>query len=266
MNHANTVTHRLSPLIEQIQRHPLYEAMHSLAHLRVFMEHHVFAVWDFMCLLKELHRRIVSTQAPWFPPKDAYCAHLINRILVEEEGDVTEDGIHYLSHFEIYLKAMQKIGANTQPVQKFLRLLSSGHTIAVAADAIPLPDSIQRFVQTTFSFFDQDTPAIAAAFVYGREAITPLMFAPLVRRLEHTLLASDQSCLGTLSYYLQRHIELDQGDHFPQALQMLGHLAGEDAAYWQQIETAACCALEARLDFLTSIQKAIQENELILAT
>jgi Protein of unknown function (DUF3050) len=258
MNHTNIqVTERLSPLIEQIQQHPLYEAIHSVAHLRLFMEHHVFAVWDFMCLLKELHRRMVSTQAPWFPPKDAYCAHLINRILVEEEGDVTEDGVHYLSHFEIYLQAMQKMGANTQRIQTFLSLLAKGYSLAIAADMLQLPDSIQRFVQTTFSFFDQSTPELAAAFVYGREAITPLMFTPLIRRLAHTLPTGDQPCLETLSYYLQRHIELDHGDHFPQALHMLNRLAGEDMSHWRRIEIAAQRALQARLDFFTSIQHVI---------
>ena len=94
-------------------------SIHTLNHLRIFMEHHVFAVWDFMCLLKELHRRIVCTQAPWFPPKDAYCAHLISRILVEEEGDLTEDQQHYLSHFELYLTAMKKIGANVRRYKPF---------------------------------------------------------------------------------------------------------------------------------------------------
>ena len=63
---AEAVFHQCTPLIEQINMHPLYKSIRSLPDLRIFMEHHVFAVWDFMCLLKELHRRIVSTRAPWF--------------------------------------------------------------------------------------------------------------------------------------------------------------------------------------------------------
>ena len=31
-----------------LQRHPLPEAIVSIADLRIFVEHHVFAVWDFM--------------------------------------------------------------------------------------------------------------------------------------------------------------------------------------------------------------------------
>lgn len=260
MTHSDILTQRLSPLIAAIRHHSLYDSMHSLDHLRIFMEHHVFAVWDFMCLLKELHRRIVSTQAPWFPPRDAYCAQLINRIMVEEEGDVAEDGIHYLSHFEIYQAAMQKIGANTQPIQAFLRLLAEGHAVDKAAITIQLPSSVQRFVQTTFSFFQEETPALAAAFVYGREAITPSLFIPLVHRLEGALPSHEKSLVSTLLYYLKRHIDLDDADHFPHALKILKNLADNDPEQWEMIGKTAHRALEARLDFLTHIQLVIEQS------
>src|SRR3990167_4972906 len=98
------LTERLSPLTAEIVSHPLYSHLSSLAHLQLFMEQHVFAVWDFMCLLKELHSRLVSTSAPWFPPKDALSANLISSILVEEEGDIMEDGVNYSSHYDMYLR------------------------------------------------------------------------------------------------------------------------------------------------------------------
>jgi hypothetical protein len=221
------------------------------------MEHHVFAVWDFICLLKELHRRIVCTQAPWFPPKNAYCARLISQILVEEEGDRTEDQQHYLSHFELYLTAMKQIGATVEPIRTFLSLLRTGCDVTKALYELALPLSVQQFVTTTFGFFTEPPHTIAAAFVYGREAITPSLFTPLVQRLGQALSAEDQARVSTLRYYLQRHIELDHADHFPKALQMLNHLAGDDSKKWMEIATAAQQALEARLDFLAGIHTAI---------
>ena len=110
------------------------------------MEYHVFAVWDFKCLLKELQSRIVTTRAPWFPPKDAFSAHLISRILVEEESDRTEDGQRYESHFELYLTAMRAIGANTQPIQNFLKRLSRGEMLIAALEAVSLPPAIREFI------------------------------------------------------------------------------------------------------------------------
>ena len=52
---AKEIFRQCSPLMEKINQHPLYQSIHTLSHLRIFMEHHVFAVWDFICLLKELH-------------------------------------------------------------------------------------------------------------------------------------------------------------------------------------------------------------------
>src|ERR1700691_4043682 len=99
MDNLEMVNAQLAPLIQKIKNHTIYTTIHSVEHLRLFMAHHVFAVWDFICLLKELHHRLVTTRAPWFPPKDPDSAHLISRILVEEENDHTPDGQAYCSHF-----------------------------------------------------------------------------------------------------------------------------------------------------------------------
>ncbi len=254
---AEEILQRCAPLIEEINQHPIYQSIRTLNNLRIFTEHHVFAVWDFICLLKELHRCIVCIQAPWFPPKDAYCAHLISRILIEEEGDRTEDQQQYLSHFELYLSTMKQISADVQPVQTFLSLLRTGCNVKRALHELALPLSVQQFVTTTFSFFSDKPHVIAAVFVYGREAITPNLFTPLMQRLRQTLSIEDQSRVSILRYYLRRHIELDHTDHLPQALQMISRLAGDDSKKWDEIAIAAQQALEARLDFLAGIHTAI---------
>lgn len=251
---------QLAPLIDKIKHHPLYSQMGSLDDLRIFMEYHVFAVWDFMCLLKELHSRIVTTRAPWFPPKDAYSAHLISRILVEEESDRMADGKQYSSHFELYLTAMRAVGANTQPIQRFLQRLSQGKMLIAAAEAIDLPEAIQQFVCTTFSFFAWDTHILAAAFVYGREAITASMFMPIVQQLEKSIHSEQKVAIQPLLYYLNRHIELDDSEHLPQALQMLINLAGNDARKWKDITLYAKMSLQARCHFLDEIQSKLQMN------
>lgn len=81
-----------------------------------------------------------------------------------------------------------------------------------------LPVSVRQFVETTFSFFNQETHVLAAAFVYGCEAITASMFTPLVHRLEQTIRRELKTSIQPLLYYLNRHIELDGADPFPRAL------------------------------------------------
>lgn len=255
---------KLLPLTLKIVNHSLYGEISSIPNLRLFMEQHVFAVWDFMCLLKELHRRIVSTSAPWFPPKDAFSANLIGSILVEEEGDLTENGINYSSHYEIYIMAMEKIGANTYPIKKLLTLLADGNNIDDSLAMIPIRPATKKFILTTFSFFDLEAHQLAAAFVYGREKITSAMFLPLVKQLEMEISDLSKSQLSTLRYYFIRHIELDNKEHYPKALKMLSNLIGGDEKKLKEAELTAIKALTARIDFLTDIQQSFANQEKII--
>lgn len=263
---TNTVveqlTKQLSPLLSQIDNHPLYFEISSIQKLQLFMEQHVFAVWDFMCLLKELHRRIVYTTAPWFPPKDALSANFISSILVEEEGDITEDG-SYASHFEIYMAAMKKIGADTSPIQKLLQLLREGQKIHEAIHLIPIRPGTKKFVLTTFSFFNRSLHELAVAFVYGREGITGSMFIPMLKKLESEINFRHTNQLSTLIYYLKRHIALDSKDHFPKALKMLSNLIQDDKQKLQEAEKAAIEAINTRINFLTDIQQSFQHEATI---
>ncbi len=69
MDKLKIINEQLTPLIQKIKNHAIYAAIDSIENLRIFMEYHVFAVWDFICLLKELYHRLVTTRAPWFPRK-----------------------------------------------------------------------------------------------------------------------------------------------------------------------------------------------------
>ena len=44
----------LQPMQDQIATHPLIALLTTQSAIQIFMEHHVFAVWDFVCLVKAL--------------------------------------------------------------------------------------------------------------------------------------------------------------------------------------------------------------------
>src|SRR6201997_1705177 len=92
--------------------HPVYAEVTSVEDLRRFMQDHVFAVWDFMSLLKRLQQDCTCTNVPWFPAENAKAARLINDIVIGEETDVDPDG-SYISHLDLYRRAMAEIGAGT---------------------------------------------------------------------------------------------------------------------------------------------------------
>src|SRR6266403_1706146 len=105
--------------------HPIYAEVASVADLRRFMEDHVFAVWDFMSLLKRLQQDMTCTRVPWFPADNARAARLINDIVIGEETDVGPDG-SYASHLDLYLRAMADVGSSTQQFDTF-RSLAQAH-------------------------------------------------------------------------------------------------------------------------------------------
>ena len=158
----------LSSLRAALLDHPLYAQVASVADLRRFMEDHVFAVWDFMSLLKRLQQDMTCIRVPWFPADNAKAARLINDIVIGEETDVGPDG-SYISHLALYLRAMADIGASTRQCEKFRSLVLVGVPVEVALARIGAPPHVQAFVTHTMRLASSgSTEEVLAAFFYGR--------------------------------------------------------------------------------------------------
>src|SRR5579863_5189095 len=102
----------VAPLRETLLKHPIYTKVDSLDRLREFMQIHVFAVWDFMSLVKRLQSEVTCHQLPWLPPARRQVARFTNEVVLGEESDLGPDG-KPSSHFELYLDAMDEVGART---------------------------------------------------------------------------------------------------------------------------------------------------------
>ena len=233
----------LRSLREQLVEHEVYNHIETLEDLRIFMEHHVFAVWDFMSLLKALQRHLTCVTVPWVPRGDRLSRRLINEIVLEEESDEQSEG-EYNSHFELYRAAMKQCGADTSRIDSFLDRIRQGESISEALEKANVPKSAQAFVQTTWRIIESGSAhSIAAAFTLGREDLIPDMFRALVTDLKKRF--SGRSTL--LHNYLERHIHLDKERHTPMALQMLAELCNNDPNKWREAEETARVALEARI-------------------
>ncbi len=232
----------LGPWRERVMAHPVYAGLRDERTIRLFMETHVFAVWDFQSLLKALQRAMTCVQVPWIPTPDPEARRLVNEIVLDEESDHALAG-GYLSHFEIYLQAMRECGANLEPIQSFVASLRAGAPLEDALDAPALPRGVAPFVRVTMAIARSGLPhCVAAAFAYGREEIIPAMFRRLVDRLVDV---SPQSW-SALDYYLDRHIRTDAEDHGPRARLLAERLCGGDDRRWAEAENAARVSLEAR--------------------
>ncbi len=238
-----SVRESLRPLRTQLVTHDMYRRVETLEDVRLFMAHHVFAVWDFMSLLKALQRHLTCVTIPWMPQGDRRSRRLINEIVMAEESD-EEGGGGYSSHFELYRAAMDQCGADTSRIDGFLDRIRRGEGVTAALDTAGVPQAAQAFVETTWKIIASGAMhAIAAAFTLGREELIPDMFRALVADLQTRLPAQ----LTLFHAYLERHIHVDEAHHTPMALHMLAGLCNDDPRKWREAEEAARVALNARV-------------------
>lgn len=247
----------IAPLRQEIINHKVYSVINELEDLRIFMEHHIFAVWDFMSLLKALQINLTCTSLPWFPVGDPVTRQLINEIVAGEESDVDANG-EIKSHFELYLDAMEQCSANTKPIQIFLAELKNGKSFNEAFEIAKAPATARDFVNATFETINSGkTHLQAASFTFGREDLIPNMFFSMVNDLNST--QPDQ--VSIFKYYLERHIEVDGDHHSHLALSMTEKLCEKDEAFWMEAEQTAKKALQKRIDLWDAAYAEIVKNK-----
>src|SRR5438132_14276180 len=238
--------------------HPIYTHVASTADLRSFMEDHVFAVWDFMSLLKRLQQDVTCIRVPWFPVRNAKAARLINDIVIGEETDVDPEGL-YVSHLDLYLRAMRDIGASTSQFEKFRSLVLLGVPVEVALTRTGAPLHVQAFVAHTMALANSgSTEEVLAAFFYGREDIIPEMFRQLLDTLYGARHNSDR--LRHFIYYVDRHIELDGDSHGPMGRELLEDLLATSPHRVEQARRAACASIEARIALWNGTWSKLRKN------
>lgn len=249
----------ISDTRKKLLQHPIYQDLNDLPSMRIFMEHHVFAVWDFMLLLKALQRKLTSVDEVWVPTENRVARRLINEIVWGEESDLDLNG-QPSSHYEMYLDAMKQIGADVRSVNHLVQKASEGHSLKslMKYNVAEIESSRLNFVRVSYEIIKEGKlHAIAAAFTFGREDLIPDLFTEIVRDLNNRF----QGELSAFVYYLERHIELDADEHGPMAEQMIRELCGNDQQKWEEAKQASQKALDARLQFWDAIHAAIRQQK-----
>ncbi|MBM3400588.1 MAG: DUF3050 domain-containing protein [Bacteroidetes bacterium] len=258
--HIDKINQSIGPQKDLIVKHSLYAQIQNLEHVRIFMQHHVYAVWDFMSLLKSLQKNLTCTTTPWLPKGSAETRFLINEIVVGEESDVDMNGIRK-SHFEIYLDAMDQAGADTNEIRGLTEEIRNGKPVETALEEMNLPASVKEFVQFTFRQIAENKPhVLSAIFTFGREDLIPDMFMALVNDLNQRF----PEKIAAFKYYLDRHIEVDGNHHSHLALQMTAELCGNDENKWAEAEKASMEALRLRNNLWSGVLEEIMQVAVVL--
>ncbi|WP_116105208.1 DUF3050 domain-containing protein [Lewinella sp. IMCC34191] len=241
------------PLQAQLTGHRLYQQLKDIDDIRLFMERHVFAVWDFMSLLKALQNELTCTTLPWKPVRNARTARFINEIVLGEETDVDRNGVP-ASHYELYLEAMDEVGADNQKIQQLLDDINDLDNAREALQAADLGEGIKRFVDYTFELIKEGKAhKIAAAFTFGRESLIPELFIEILNQSPE-----DKSRFPRLVYYLERHIEVDGDEHGPLSEAMVTELCGTDETKWAEAQAVAEEALRRRIGLWDEIADTLE--------
>ncbi|RSM81651.1 DUF3050 domain-containing protein [Kibdelosporangium aridum] len=229
----------IEPARQKVTSHPLYGQLNTVDAVVTFMEYHVYAVWDFMSLLKVLQRQLTCVEVPWVPSALPESRRLINDITLVEESDELGDG--FISHFELYVDGMRQAGADTSRIDAFIDLLRAGKPVLPSIKEADVPGPSAEFMTTTWTFIETaPVHCQAAAFAFGREDLIPDMFDQVAA------LNAEFGDLSTFVDYLRRHIQVDAEEHTPMAMQMLADLCGDDDTKWAECEETINRALAAR--------------------
>ena len=250
------IENELAPLRKQLVNHDLYKNLKSITDIKIFMEQHVFAVWDFMSLVKKLQIDLTNTKIPWTPSSSPIAGRLINEIVWGEETDINKNNIP-MSHFEMYIDSMLSIGANTKLIDGFINDINKGSVVDDALKPLNISMEVKEFVNFSFAIIKQNkTHEIAAVFTFGREDLLPDLFVKLLEQLQK----EHSNSLDDIIYYFKRHIELDGDEHGPMALNMISELCGNDKLKWNEVILASKKALQMRINLWDSINRSIKKN------
>lgn len=253
----NHIDKQISVHRDRLLKHPLYKEITHLNHLQEFMQVHVFAVWDFMSLLKALQAKLTCTTTPWFASPHPQTRYLINEIVLAEESDLTIDN-RRLSHFEMYLEAMEDLNFKTHDITNFIISIHHNNDVFLSIKDLQQDQRVKDFLFFTFDLIAKgQAHEIAAAFTFGREDLIPSMFIEILAGFKTHFPTAN---LEKLIYYFERHIELDQDEHGPMAMAMVTELCGDQQKKWKEVEEVSIKALQKRFELWNAILDNITAN------
>ena len=252
----NSITQNLEPLKNRLRNHSLYNKIKDVDDLNIFSNAHVYAVWDFMSLLKFLQINLTSISIPWFPSKNTTTAKLINEIVAGEETDEDQEG-QPVSHFEMYIDSIEEFGLNTSEIINNLNTLNNIETIDKDIEKLDIKSYVKDFLKFTFSVIKRGKiHEVASVFTFGREDLIPDMFIPLIEGIN-----SENNDLNKLIYYFKRHIEVDGDMHGPMSMEMLSYLCNNDPSKISESALIAEKALLARISLWDGIENEIKTKK-----
>lgn len=235
-----------------LENHKLYKNLSNETALRVFVEHHILCVWGYGFLLRNIYQDLVGRIAPLASQAQKEAQKLIAEIMVEEEFEEQADG-SLSSHLELYLEAMQILGADMGPTMSLFDMHESGQSWKVGLQQSNFPSLAARYARCILSFADRPLHERAALLFYEGEPFIPDNF------LVH--LSSFGKRTDGLVEYFERHIEGLKKPGFSASGRLVELFCGDDVQLNDEAERAAELIMNLRIELWNEICDRIEETQ-----
>lgn len=230
--------------------------MNSLSAVRLFMEHHVVCVFDFMSLVKKLQHYALGSSLMWLPTLPPMVRRFLSEIYLDEDSDDL-GALGVKSHFELYIEAMAEVGADTKGILDLVEGLKKGDPAKASVLKAPLPTLAQTFLLETLRVLNRDAAVVASVFYHSREAVIPDLFRPILDQLEAEGMACER-----LKLYLKRHIETDSEKHGPMGEQLLRYFEDQYPELIPIAQQESLRALKSRLGLWDGLYQSLQSRRM----
>ena len=237
-----------------LETHRIYDRLHDEASLRLFVEHHVICVWIYNYLMRDLYQEIANHIQPMSSQVQKEAIRLISELVLEEEVDEQNDGT-LISHMEIYLEAMQDLGADVGPIMSFFDLLESGKDWVEAARQAHFPIESQLYFEKINVFFESPVHERAALLFYEGEPYVPDSFLNKLNVLSQT------AKTARLLEYFEKHIEGLKRPGFSAIGRLVELFCGDDEDLNAAAEARAEEAMKIRLEFWGQIAGKLSDKD-----
>ena len=256
MDHLSELQKQIKPLRDQLREHPLYISIREKEDLQIFMEGHVFAVWDFASLINGLRSRLTHLGDHSGLDNQSLLALLEAIINRGSEGADKPFGL-----FSDYREAMQRAGAGTFEIDDLVNRVRTGTPPERAILDSKLPGYVVQFLDHTFSILRESNPVVmAATFAFGRGGLIPDIFSRLIDKR----IGEGDDSLSGLQAYFDGYIEVGSTENAPLIARLITHLCGDDLNAWSECLRAADDALRARIALWNGIHERMLSRQAIL--
>ncbi len=232
-----------------LENHKLYKMIEDEKSLRIFVEHHILCVWGYGFLLRNLYKDLASRVEPLATHTQKEAQRLIATMMIEEEFAEEEDGTSS-SHLELYIEAMQILGADTAPTMSLFDIYESGQGWKVGLQQSQFPSLAARYARCILSFADRPLHERAALLFYEGEPFIPDSF---LDRLSGMNRGAD-----ALVEYFEKHIEGLKRPGYSSSGRLVELFCGDDADLNDEAEKAAELIMNLRIELFNEIAERIE--------